>query len=152
MKISWTNIFVFVFGPEKNIRSSLAVILDLLIFWPYKIKDFVKNIKERIILQTQWILIIDWFRGLLLDPLICLTNISRCIFQRWNIARAPRAYSRKKFGRLRKNLWKSPWIFCFNWRNVEKIFQMINNVDNFVEETLIIPQCGKQLGIFSTIR
>ena len=33
-----------------------------------------------------------------------------------------------------------------------KIFQMINNVDNFVEETLIIPQCGKQLGIFSTIR
>ena len=23
MKISWTNIFVFVFGPEKNIRSSL---------------------------------------------------------------------------------------------------------------------------------
>ena len=33
-----------------------------------------------------------------------------------------------------------------------KLFQMINNVDNFVEETLIIPQCGKQLGIFSKIR
>ena len=27
-----------------------------------------------------------------------------------------------------------------------------DNVDNFVEDTLIIPQCGKQLGIFSTIR
>ena len=27
--------------------------------------------------------------------------------QRWNIARAPRACSRKKFGRLRKDLWKS---------------------------------------------
>ena len=26
MKISWTNIFVFVFGPEKNIRSSLTTI------------------------------------------------------------------------------------------------------------------------------
>ena len=25
MKISWTNIFVFVFGPEKNIRSSLLI-------------------------------------------------------------------------------------------------------------------------------
>ena len=28
------------------------------------------------------------------------------------------------------------------------IKEMINNMDNFVEETLIIPQCGKQLGIF----
>ena len=33
-----------------------------------------------------------------------------------------------------------------------KIFQMINYVGHFDEETLIIPQCGKQLGIFSTIR
>ena len=45
--------------------------------------------------------------------------------QRWNIARAPW----KKFGRLRKDLWKSPQICTLNWRNVEKMFQMINNVD-----------------------
>ena len=37
--------------------------------------------------------------------------------QRWNIARAPRACSRKKFGILRKDLWKSSYI---NWRNVDK--------------------------------
>ena len=35
---------------------------------------------------------------------------------------------------------------------VNLLAQMINNVGNFVEETLIIPQWGKQLGIFSTIR
>ena len=37
-------------------------------------------------------------------------------------------------------------------KKMEKIYQMINNVDNFVEETLIIAQCGMQLGKFSTIR
>ena len=49
--------------------------------------------------------------------------------QRWNIAPAPRACSRKKIGRLRKNLWKSLQIYKLNWRYVEKMFQMINNVD-----------------------
>ena len=34
---------------------------------------------------------------------------------------------------------------------LKKCGKNIKNVDNFVEETLIIPQCGKQLGIFSTI-
>ena len=34
--------------------------------------------------------------------------------QRWNIARSPRACSGKKFGRLRKDLWKSPHICRLN--------------------------------------
>ena len=34
---------------------------------------------------------------------------SNCPFQSWNIARALRACSRKKFGRLQKDLWKLPW-------------------------------------------
>ena len=34
--------------------------------------------------------------------------------QRWYIAREPRACSRKKFGRMRKDLWKSPHICKLN--------------------------------------
>ena len=36
------------------------------------------------------------------------------ILQRWNIARAPRACWRKKFGRMRKALWKFPRICRLN--------------------------------------
>ena len=37
--------------------------------------------------------------------------------------------SRKKFGRLEKELEKYPQICWFKWRNVEEMFQMITNVD-----------------------
>ena len=111
-KSYWQNKIVFYFN---FCVTTLAQ--DLSAPWALPCK-----IRHHPSLRTQW-----WYlqSGMTTQPsqiyqddlsgrkiMILMTKLAReCVVpavQRWNIARAPRACSRKKFGRLRKDLWKSP--------------------------------------------
>ena len=87
------NINVIIKSIVKSVKDDSVTIGDI-----ETIGNFKDPIKRNILKESDQSKFQSQFRQ---------KNIQLLKNQRWNIARAPRACSRKNFGRLRKDLWKS---------------------------------------------